>query len=521
MSSLPLLTGLNSFTDAQAQQCMFLVIALIAVTLAHVTWDKYSRKMPPLINPPSLFDFTGMSKKRDFLEQSYHIIHGTARGSSNSRPYSIYSDYGPLMLIPPTLADEIKNNPKLSLLKSIEDNFHGSLPGFEPYKADLAVEIQIQVAKKHLTKYLNKITLPLSQETSFAVQTVLGDSPEWKEFNLNSMNLGLVCRLSSRVFLGELLCRNEDWLQITSEYPVNAFFAASQLRIYPRLVRPIVHWFLPECKLLRRQAATARAIIQPVIKQRQQERRKALEEGRPVPRYEDAIDWAEEESKQYKYEPATLQLGLAVAAVHTTTDLLSKTILELLAHPELIQALRNEAIEVLRVHGWTKAGLYNLKLMDSVLKETQRVEPISLVSMQRRADADVYLSDGTVIPTGVKCAVPNTPRLDAGIYENPDEFDGYRFLKMRSDPGKENSAQFVSTSVESLGFGHGLHACPGRFFASNEIKIALCHLLLKYDWKLSQDISSKVAWHGFALNVNPDITVSLRRRKEEIDIDSL
>lgn len=121
MSSLPLLTGLNSFTDAQAQQCMFLVIALIAVTLAHVTWDKYSRKMPPLINPPSLFDFTGMSKKRDFLEQSYHIIHGTARGSSNSRPYSIYSDYGPLMLIPPTLADEIKNNPKLSLLKSIED----------------------------------------------------------------------------------------------------------------------------------------------------------------------------------------------------------------------------------------------------------------------------------------------------------------------------------------------------------------------------------------------------------------
>lgn len=192
------------------------------------------------------------------------------------------------------------------------------------------------------------------------------------------MSLALVCRLSSRVFLGEMLCRNEDWLQITSEYPVNAFFAAAQLRIYPKILRPIVHWFLPECKLLRRQAATARSIIQPVISQRQQEKRKALEEGRPVPKYDDAIDWAEEESKQYKYEPATLQLGLAIAAVHTTTDLLSKTIIELLAHPELIQALRNEAIEVLRTHGWTKAGLYNLKLMDSVLKETQRVKPISM-----------------------------------------------------------------------------------------------------------------------------------------------
>lgn len=141
--------------------------------------------------------------------------------------------------------------------------------------------------------------------------------------------------------------------------------------------------------------------------------------------------------------------------------------------------------------------------------------------MQRRADADVYLSDGTVIPKGVNCAVPNTSRLDAGVYENPNEFDGYRFLKMRSDPGKEYSAQFVTTSAESLGFGHGLHACPGRFFAANEIKIALCHLLLKYDWKLSQDIPSKVAWLGFALSVNSDMTVSLRRRKEEIDIDSL
>lgn len=141
--------------------------------------------------------------------------------------------------------------------------------------------------------------------------------------------------------------------------------------------------------------------------------------------------------------------------------------------------------------------------------------------MQRRADADVYLSNGIVIPKGVKCAVPNITRIDASIYENPEEFDGYRFLKMRSNPSKENSAQFVTTSFQSLGFGHGLHACPGRFFAANEVKIALCHLLLKYDWKLSQDIPSKVAWHGFALGVNPRLTVSLRRRKEEIDIDNL
>ncbi|KAI0101684.1 cytochrome P450 [Nemania sp. FL0031] len=519
MFSLPVLARFYTVTHTEAQQGVFLVIALIAVTLVHATWNKYSRKQPPVINPPKLFDFTGMSNKVDFLQQSYKMIHDASRESS--RPYSVHSDVGSIVLLPPKLVDEIKNDPNLSFLKNTEDDFHGSLPGFEPFKADLAVEILIQVAKKQLTKSLNKITRPLSQETAFAFQTILGDSTEWKEIGLVPMNLGLVCRLSSRVFLGEALCRNDDWLQITSEYPVNSHLAASKLRLYPKFSRPLVHWFLPECRLLRRQYARARSIIEPIIRQRQQEKRAALAEGRPVPKYDDAIDWADDESKQFKYEPATLQLGLAGAAVHTTTDLLSKVILELLAQPELISALRTEIIEVLRVHGWTKVGLYNLKLMDSVLKETQRVKPIQMITMKRFAEADIRLSDGTVIPKGAKCAVTNTTRLDANLYENPDHFDGYRFLKMRNDPGKENSAQFVATSVESLGFGHGVHACPGRFFAANEVKVTLCHLLLKYDLELSQAESSQVTWYGFALNVNQEVMIRLRRRKEEIDIDSL
>lgn len=141
--------------------------------------------------------------------------------------------------------------------------------------------------------------------------------------------------------------------------------------------------------------------------------------------------------------------------------------------------------------------------------------------MQRIAEADIHLSDGTVIRKGTKCAVANTTRLDGGLYEQPERFDGYRFVNMRNDAGKEHSAQFVTTSTESLGFGHGVHACPGRFFAANEVKIALCHLLLKYDLKLADGASSDVTWYGFALNANKDAKISVRRRKEEIDIDNL
>ncbi len=74
-------------------------------------------------------------------------------------------------------------------------------------------------------------------------------------------------------------------------------------------------------------------MIEPVINQRLEEKRKALEEGLPVPTLDDAIEWAQEESKQFKYDPATFQLAMSNAAIHTTSDLLSQTILELLAHP--------------------------------------------------------------------------------------------------------------------------------------------------------------------------------------------
>ncbi|TRX94213.1 hypothetical protein FHL15_004981 [Xylaria flabelliformis] len=520
MSSLPLSAGFYHPTTIQLQQGLLLVVALVTVSLVRTAWTNHTRKRPPVVNPAKPFDFTGGSTKVDFLQRSYEIINDTSKPTSD-RPYTVNSDLGPIIVLPPRFADEIKNNPNLSFTKSVEDDFHGTTPGFEVFKAESAVGILAQVAKKQLTKYLNKITEPLSEEAAFSLQTILGDSPEWKEFSLPAVSLSLVARLSSRVFLGEKLCRNPEWLQITTEFPVSSFLAAYTLRLYPKILRPIVHWFLPECQLIRRQFAQARSIIQPVIDERMEEKRNALKAGQPAPTYDDAIDWAQEESKQTPWDPATFQLAMAEAAVHTTTDLISQTVIELLTHPELIQPLRDEATEVLRIHGWTKLGLYNLKLMDSILKETQRVKPIQMISMQRISTADIRLSDGTVIPKGAKCSVANTSRMDGNLYTEPEKFDGYRFLKMRNDPGKEHSAQFVTTGAESLGFGHGTHACPGRFFAANEVKIALCHLLLKYDLELGESALSDPTWHGFALNVNKDARIKVRRRKEEIDIDNL
>ena len=141
--------------------------------------------------------------------------------------------------------------------------------------------------------------------------------------------------------------------------------------------------------------------------------------------------------------------------------------------------------------------------------------------MNRFAENRVVLKDGTVIPKNSKVSVLADNLRSEGIYESPDTFDGKRFLNLRSQPGQENNWQFVTTSTNHAGFGHGIHACPGRFFASNEVKVALCWMLLKYDWKLEEGAEPSIFAYGGEIISNPENKVLIRRRQEELDLASL
>ncbi|KAI0418319.1 cytochrome P450 [Xylaria grammica] len=504
-----------------AQPLPYVVTILAAVFIAYSAWGVRLRKLPPILNAPSRFDMGASLAKLDFLQKAAGLLK-TAKDEYGGKPVRIATDTGSLIILPPNhLAQEIRNEPNLSFFKSSEEDFHGKLPGFEAFNAEKAAGMLLKVTRNQLTKYLTKVTKPVSLEASFALHNLLGESPEWKEVNVMHISVRYVSSLSSRIFLGEELCRNKVWLETTSQYAVNSMHAVKKLRLFPKFSRRFVHWFLPECRLIRRLLGEARVIIQEVIDRRRAEKVAATKEGRPIPRPNDAIEWAEQESNNDPYDPAVYQIGLSMAAIHTTSDLLNQTLHNLVQRPELIADLRKEMMEVLRNEGMTKTALFNLKLMDSVLKETQRLKPIKMTTMHRIALADVTLSDGTIIPKGTKCAVRSTKRLDPDIYEDPEEFDGSRFLRMREVSGKANQAHLVTTGTEALGFGHGLHACPGRFFAANELKIALVHLLLKYDLKPTKDYAHKVIELGFDLRVDPTTLILIRRREPEIDLDLL
>lgn len=68
-------------------------------------------------------------------------------------------------------------------------------------------------------------------------------------------------------------------------------------------------------------------------------------------------------------------------------------------------------------------------------------------------------SDGTAVPAGVVLAAPLRPLLiDENIYEDPNEFRGFRFNDLRERNGESAKYQASNTTPEFLHFGHGRHA---------------------------------------------------------------
>ena len=73
------------------------------------------------------------------------------------------------------------------------------------------------------------------------------------------------------------------------------------------------------------------------------------------------------------------QLRISMAAIHTTAMNLTQATFDLLAHPEYIQDLRQEVVDVLAEEGgWTKQALSKMKKADSFIKESQRLSPPGL-----------------------------------------------------------------------------------------------------------------------------------------------
>ncbi|KAJ7032428.1 cytochrome P450 [Mycena alexandri] len=197
------------------------------------------------------------------------------------------------------------------------------------------------------------------------------------------------------------------------------------------------------------------------------------------------------EAETSAYSLAYRIILLNFGAITPTTITATNVVLDIWSTPpfqNVVSILRQEAQRVLAEHHgiWTKASVSKLIRLDSAMRESARVSGIGGSALARRVEVDLTLPNGLVIPRGNYIGVSmDGVHFDEDIYPRAHEYDAFRFSRLREETELENKPHthedLLTTSPHFLFFSHGVHSCPGRFFATNNLKLILAHLLINYE----------------------------------------
>lgn len=379
-----------------------------------------------------------------------------------------------------------------------------------------------------LTNQIGNLVPDVADETAWGFEQQWGNLAEYREVCVYDTMRKVIGCVTNRVFVGKPLCRNPALLAEAMAYAQDVPLTSTVLRMVWKPLRPVAALFLTIPIRLR--TRRFEKIVLPEIEQRLADydaRQRDPEKKSHRAEHNDFLQWTIKQAKDmgdpHLWKPATLAnriLLINFAAIHTSSFTITNAILDLAASKqEYIDELRAEIEGVLAEQGgeWNKRALAKMQKLDSVMRESARLNSFVTIGMSRAVVArdGIVTPSGVKIPHGVTVCVPSYPVFhDNDIYPDAEEFKPFRFAEQRSDESidyvKRAAKAFATTGTEYLAFGHGRNACPGRFFAANELKLMLAHLVLNYDIEIT---GSRPRNMWFGLNRVPPMQATVRIKK--------
>nr|BED42929.1 cytochrome P450 monooxygenase [Trametes versicolor] len=487
----------------------------VFVVLYLVKW-----RLDPLYHIPTvggsslpLLSYIGARK---FVDQAKDVV-GEGYRKHYGKPFKVpMMDRWMVFLSGPEVLDDIRRRPdeEVSFSESVEDDMQ-----LMHIIDRNAIENPYHVAmiRDKLTRALPAVLPDVVDELRLAVpEHIPAVSGEWTEVNVLGAFQQIIARASSRVFVGQPLCRNEEYLALSIQFAIDLMKDRDRISWFPQFLKSYVSM---SYSLARRSLSRNRELLQPVIDERKEMMEKWGDDWTDKPN--DLLQWfmeAQQTDDQFRTIADRVMIT-NFAAIHTSSLSGSLTLLWLADHPEYIEPIREEIEEVISEQGWTKAAMGKMWKLDSLLKEFQRHQGLGLASLTRKVMKDITLRDGTVVPRGTTIiATTYDIHHNSAKYENPDVFDPFRFSRVRADSEEERvKNQLVNTSVDYMPFGHGKHACPGRFFAANELKALLGYIILNYDFKMGGDgHAGPPSYSGLIVIPATNATVKFRKRESKV-----
>lgn len=350
-----------------------LFTGLLAVVIGGIYLKTNALQYPAINDYPG--DFFRIRASQEYISNARQLI-ADGRKKFQGKPFSILVPYGVKVILPPSLTDWVRANRDLDHQQLVRDEYGASYPGFQ---AQLVLHhpnrFVINIIQAKLAK--NDQTLPvLDVHIKAALSDLWCNDKEWRLLDWENATSGLISRAAAAVFVGPELASDAAWQKCSRSYVSDFFAAVSELHTWHPWLRPFVHWFLPHASACRAGVRQARRIINKVVSERRQKAKAAEAAGDNPLEHNDVLAWTmNARGCAALFEPGDVQLALAMAAFFTTAEVLRQVLLDVAQSPELIDALRHEIETALESHGLTAAALFRMELLDSVMKESQRLMP--------------------------------------------------------------------------------------------------------------------------------------------------
>lgn len=406
----------------------------------------------------------------------------------------------------PELLEDIRgaSDQQMSFLAALDEAVQFDYTISPRLKAD---DCHIKVVRGVMTRNIDARFPDVLEEINKTLEGLsFGADKDWVHLPAYLSAVQIVSRFSARFFVGSELSSNLKYTEIMEQYASHVVDDGVVLSMLPKWLRPLVSrlQFDTEGKI-----REIEGYLRPILADRLE---KGIESADADSN--DMITWlwnAAPEAQRTLHDIAIRMIWLNIAAIRTTSSLLTHVLFNLATYGSYIEPLREEISTIVEAEGWNKASIEKMRKLDSFVKESQRVHGSDAAMVERLAMSDFSFSDGTLIPKGTSFVVAGRAiNYNERSYPNPQEFQGFRFAD--KDPSKW---QMTSLNLEYMAFGIGRRACPGRFFAITALKTAVARILFDYDIKLTDEADERpedIWFQGIFVEPNTKAKVSLKKR---------
>ncbi|KAI7850426.1 cytochrome P450 [Circinella umbellata] len=357
---------------------------------------------------------------------------------------------------------------------------------------------------QYLTPHLKYFTPRAVDNLNIGLHDIVGDLQGKKELpHLYPLVQRMVSRASASVFVGTKLCQNSELItsfqEITGD--LGSYIRAENYWIEPfQVLMKLKMWYIGKFSAsTRKHRKVMLNAITPEIKSRLENAKKPDWE-RPNDILQDLIENSKIPAGRDIATHITNQIIVLIfASIHTTSENGTIVLYHILNTPGLIEELYKEQQEVLTNAGLDPNGKSSEVFTFDIIKSMVKLDSVCRESMRLRNEFyelthtnvgknKIVLSNGTIIPPGGDVLI--------NAWYNQQSNDWEEMKKDKSEdrtefkPFRYVNTGYPSTKVSDdyLVFGEGKHACPGRWFAIQEIKTVISLLIRDYKLRPTSDI---------------------------------